>query len=198
MWRYSGARANTGLLSLFLLCFAIMKLFEKKIRIYPKPAASVHVICAVITFILYLFRQKLSAIPAFTEYTGRLFLSETGIKRYGLSLFGKVIEENGEGGLFFDPSKGIFFLDIAYVRILLMYGVFFLAVYLIWMTFVTYRSALNQDIVLCLVLAAVALASMVEHHSIDYCYNIFLFAPVLSLVQREPITKKEGSQNEHS
>ena len=185
-WRYSGARMNAFCLSLFLLLYCVVNIFKNRFYSFPRCIASCHLICTLLTFLLVLVRDKLSSFPTLYH---RLQLSDLGIKTYGVSLFGQYIEEMGAGGIA-DFSKGYFFLDIAYVRILLMYGVAFLVVFLLWMTLITYHAALDKDVVLCLILCMIAFVSIIEHHSIDYCYNVFFLAPAFMMS-----AKKESTQS---
>ena len=179
-WRYTGAKNDVFCMIMLLVSFMFFKLrwFRKhKWLRLPKWNCGVHLICAIGIFITVLLFGNSEVAPDTVEGTetfmSRFMYSMTALKNYGLSLFGKVIEERGAGGIL-DGSKKYFYLDIVYVRILIKYGILFLLVYLALMTMSSYYAAVSGDAVLVLILSVIAINSLVEHHAIDFCYNVFL------------------------
>ena len=182
VWRYSGARLNAACLAVFLSCYAIIRgfiIWRKCPPRIPRWTACIHLICgAVMISAVLLYNgelpDKISGIDTNT-LKARLMLSREAFDRYSLSLFGNYVEEQGNGGIG-STGKPYFFLDIAYVRMIVIYGLIITVVYLSFMTFASYKSAKTGQIYILLALAVIAGASMIEHHALESGYNIFLFS----------------------
>ena len=152
----------------------------------PIWSCGVHLFCTAGTLVTVLLFGKRLAEARIIEGTGTLIArvkySMTAFQTYGLSLFGKAVEECGGGGIV-DTSKAYFFLDISYIRILIKYGILFLLIYLVLMTLNSYHAAVSRDPVLVLILAVIAINCLGEHHALEYCYNIFLVTGMTSVIR---------------
>ena len=102
------------------------------------------------------------------------------ISRYGFHIRGNYVIENGFGG-----STGTVtdytFIDNSYVKVALNYGVVMLAVILAYLTFLIIRSIGKKDHALLAVTVIVLIDCVLEHHLIDFSYNIFFFAALAKL-----------------
>lgn len=118
--------------------------------------------------------------------SGRLSLSHQAIKKYGFSLFGHHITENGWGGAkglknFHNPGFSYFYIDSSYIRLVVIYGVIIGVLIVISMTVIAYRSTLRREYVLAAIIMLISLHCVVEQHLIDFNYNPFLLALLATL-----------------
>ena len=114
----------------------------------------------------------------------RLRLSVQGFQNYPLLPFGNwIITNGGMGGtVFFKVAADqYFFLDSSYVSMLLRYGwvtTLGLSAVWIWMTRRAIRAGNRR---MALVMAVVAVHSIMEHHFPDFFHNILLIMPLAKL-----------------
>ena len=175
VWRYSAARMNAACLILFLALLGGLHLFRLVKHRWPHLpcwTAGVHVGACVASLLMIKFYP---ATGVNGSLDARVRLSLEGFVKYPLNLFGHMVEERGGGGIV-DSNIPYFFLDISYVRTLIIYGICMLVVYLVLMTLASDKAAKTGDVVLALALIIVAIASVIEHHATEYGYNILLLA----------------------
>lgn len=187
-WRYAGAKNNVFSMVLLLVSFIVIKLTRLEDREWPKLLkwnCLVHLLCTIGTlaavFVLGSGLISVNAVEGTDTLWSRYNLTMTALKKYGVSLFGKVIEERGAGGVP-DTSKAYFYLDISYIRILIKFGILFLLIYLVLMTMNSYYATASRDAVLALILVVIAINCLVEHHAWEFCYNIFLVTGMTFIV----------------
>lgn len=116
-----------------------------------------------------------SAIWAKADGTlvARLQYGKMGLDDYGVKLFGQQIEMVGNGGTTKNPEN-YFYLDCAYINILLLWGIaLFLGVMLLYF----YICKKNQcNLYFQYTIALIALASVMEPNLMDFGYNPFPMA----------------------
>lgn len=105
--------------------------------------------------------------------TGRLGLGNTGLKEYGITLFGQNIPMVGMGGTTETP-KEYFFIDSSYLFILLRYGIIFLCMVFIIYWVICYKYKKDTVFMLCIVLLAIS--CFIDHHIMEEAYNPFGYA----------------------
>lgn len=112
---------------------------------------------------------------------GRYSMGYQAYCEYGLKLWGSDIPQFGGGGSSIWPDN-YFFLDISYVSILLCQGiVIFMAALLLNVR--TICVGRKKNVFLIVILALIALQSMLEHHMIELSYNYFLLAAFANIQQ---------------
>ncbi|MCR5777920.1 MAG: hypothetical protein K6G84_10975 [Lachnospiraceae bacterium] len=197
-WRYTGAKNDVFCLILLLTSFAFMKinwLRRREWLQFPRWSCLSHILCAIGVFIAVLFYGNkdvaVDTVEGTETFMSRFMYSMEAIKIYGFSLFGKAVEERGAGGIA-DISKAYFFLDIAYIRILIKYGILFLIIYLVLMTMNSYYAAVSGDSILVLILSVIAINSLAEHHSIEFCYNVFWVTGMTLISKRRSKNNTRG------
>lgn len=202
VWRYAYAKLNTACIVLFLTGYGVILLVHwlqarrrkakgdgkksKKAKI-PVWTAGIHILCMLLSFgYIYLpvVEEKLAPIPMFDTILTRIRYSREGFAQYPIKLFGNIIKERGAGG-FAKSDEPYFFLDVFYVRMLLIYGVVVAMIYLVVMTLASYRAAKQRNAILVLALAIVAIAGMVEHHNIELSYNVLLLAATADIQRKQ-------------
>ncbi|TWT11038.1 hypothetical protein [Streptococcus sp. sy004] len=104
--------------------------------------------------------------------SGRLALGQTALRTYGVKLFGQNILFIGNGGTL-RASRSYNFVDSSYLKILLLYGLVFLACYVLLMVFFILNRSRKKDYLFLAVFAMIGINSMVAHHWQEPVYNIF-------------------------
>ena len=93
-------------------------------------------------------------------------------KRHGVNFLGSVIKEKGNG-LRGDTPKRYTFLDMSYARVLLVGGIAVTVVLIGGMTVLMIRYTRKRMYYIVFLLTLVALNCLVEHHLIEFFYNLF-------------------------
>lgn len=122
--------------------------------------------------------------------SGRLSLSHQAIDKYGFSIFGHHIVENGWGGSkglknFHNPSFSYFYIDSSYVRLAVIYGLLIGILIVIFMTIIAYQSTLRREYILAAIIMMVSLHCVIEQHLIDFNYNPFILALFATLPSKK-------------
>ena len=180
VWRYVHARMNTFCMILFLVGYAVfilLAIFGKKLKI-PKWFCVAHLVANVGaiagSMILGDRMVDIAGVDAGSLWA-RFQMSKQAIVENGVHLLGRNIYEQGAGGLV-DGSNPYFFLDITYVRTLMLHGVVIAIIYLVIMTVASYRASKEGHTVIAIALLIVAIVSLIEHHATEISYNVFMFA----------------------
>lgn len=108
----------------------------------------------------------------------RIRLSEVGFSTYPITLFGQQIIEHGNGLTPDWVTQQYFFLDNSYIKILLNYGIVFLIIMFILLTYLQKKARNKGQHVLYAALLITALDCILEHHLTEFHYNIFLVLPL--------------------
>ncbi len=173
VWRYSSAKIASACMAAFLTAFGLLIAFryvKHRWPRIPKWTALIHIVCFLFTMLM------IAIYPSDGKqdtYSMRIDLSRRGFETYSTTFFGQRVAENGLGGIY-DVSDGYFFLDIMYVRMLILYGIVVTIVFLAMMTLASYRAIGSGQAVLVLALFIVAVDSLVEHHAMEIWYNVFV------------------------
>jgi hypothetical protein len=107
--------------------------------------------------------------------TRRLEMSQEVLRDNPVSLFGREIEEHGFGGRT-ENLPGwdkYFFIDCSYIRLFVIGGLLLFGMILLLMTYTQLRCFVYRQYGFLFLLALVALACMLEHHLMEYYYNVF-------------------------
>lgn len=115
--------------------------------------------------------------------SGRLFYGAKGISMYGFSTFGQKIDMQGSGGTT-EKVDNYFFIDCSYLQIALRNGVIFLLVVCLLFVYSCKKYIENGNIKIPLILALIAINSMVAHHFLDLAYNPFLLM-ILAPIEKD-------------
>lgn len=156
----------------------------------------------LINFITYFYNGKGFEEKINHYLSGRLYFGHLAFEKYGISLFGKHIAEHGWGGReglrMAKESKmfSYFFVDSSFVRILIMYGFIAIVLLLLVMTFISFRSFVQQDYALASILVIVAISAVLEQRLLDLGYNPFLLALLTSQVYQNKFQEKVGEKFE--
>lgn len=135
-------------------------------------------ICALAAFVVTLgFDRKNKALRKKLQYSliRRLEMNQEALRDNPISLFGTKIEEHGFGG----RTKNLpgwdkyFFIDCSYIRLFVIGGLLLFVLILLLMTYTQLRCFACRRYGLVLVLVLVAAACLMEHHLMEYYYNVF-------------------------
>ena len=134
-------------------------------------------ICAGVSILLTatwrLLQPLWDRLPGLGSVKVRLLFGRLAMEEYPLSLFGSFIPMAGNGGSEQGPAF-YFFLDNAYVAILLRFGVVFLLLFLALMTAAQVRFAREKRPYAMFLLAVFALDCLMDFELMDLSYNVFI------------------------
>lgn len=105
----------------------------------------------------------------------RLEMNQEALRDHPFSLFGSQIEEHGFGG----RTKNLpgwdeyFFIDCSYIRLFVIGGALLFVMILLVMTYAQLRCFAYRRYGFLMLLTIVALACFLEHHLMEYYYNVF-------------------------
>ncbi len=198
IWRYAQARAGSACLVLFLTLMGLAIIY-RRIRgewiKLPKITALVHILSGIAVFIAVALWPETNGIGGGPEGSesifARLSLSREAFRMYPVNLFGHVVKERGAGGVV-DSAEPYFFIDITYVRILIMGGIVLFILYLFLMTKASYKAA-ERHTILAIALIVTAIHSIIEHHAFEVAYNVLILYSV-GTMGKEYITEQESDQ----
>lgn len=107
----------------------------------------------------------------------RLGLGLEGFIRYDTTLWGQYVEMHGNGGTT-EQATDYFFLDDSYVNIWLRKGWVIFALVLLLFVVIILKNW--KDDLLLWILVMVCLHSVIEHHFLEFYYNVFIILPLAS------------------
>ncbi|MCH3910264.1 MAG: hypothetical protein LKE20_08640 [Limosilactobacillus oris] len=136
--------------------------------------------CTALLAYLYNKNSRLLVL-ANRALSGRLELSHRAIDKYGFSLFGQHVKENGWGGVkgfknFHNPNFSYFYIDSSYMRLAVIYGMVIAIIIITFMTIIAYRSTARREFTLAAIIMLVSIHCIVEQHLLDLNYDPFLLA----------------------
>ena len=152
--------------------------------------------CAAVIFLLvFMYARHPDAMERLdTLLSFRLRFSADAVQTYGLKPFGTYIAMHGGNGGTVFPKGEMFYLDSSYINILLCYGwVTMLAMFTAW-EYTLYKALRGGNRRMALVMAVIAVHSIMEHHFADPFHNILLVMPLAMLAvkpQKEAIAWRD-------
>lgn len=140
-------------------------------------------ICAVVIFVLVNLyaRDPVGMSGVDNLFSLRLQVSAKALQTYPLTPFGtKIVMHGGNGGTIF--SKGeLLYLDSSYIQALVRYGwVTMLAMFSVW-EWMLHKALRCGNRRMALVMAVIAVHSIMEQHFLDPFHNILLIMPLATL-----------------
>lgn len=186
--------AQTTMLCLF--GFAILCVLERVFRRYMNQIEKIlrwtPLLCAVVFLSLTcMYDSENEKMVRLDDYlSGRLSISSEAFQGYGIKMFGQNVVEVGHGS-YAGWKDNYFFLDDAYVSILLRYGTFLLVITLVSMMVLSKRASENKKFVLVIALVTISIHSVMEHRLIDIAYNPMILALFAFLTDKEQIDRRK-------
>lgn len=198
------ARLNFYCMLLLIIVSAIAQVAEQNYQLQQ------HDWTNSIVYTYWTFTPILSAIAIFGTYfydpanniyskidgmlSGRLTFGSMALQRYSVNLFGTKIKEHGYGNnmkLFHQGINSYFFIDSSYMRLLIIFGLVALVVFIGISMFISIKNTLYGYYALPAILLIVAFSSVVEQHFMELTYNPFLLAFISTiLLNRENIREE--------
>ncbi|MFT9344309.1 MAG: hypothetical protein ABF526_12015 [Liquorilactobacillus nagelii] len=125
--------------------------------------------------------------------SGRLTYGHEAFKRYNVTLFGQIIPQVGNGGVH-HGAFDYFFIDVSFIRILMMLGFFCFVVllYFMWYLFKRYEQLQLYSFTIALLL--VILSSVIDQHLLELSFNILFLSAFADLSdwQRNKVKALQG------
>lgn len=219
IYHVTNARLNmiADLALIFITLLAHIKCCFRTGAFYKKAALVVgyilsfsYIFCTVLSFYLVAnynikttdmpFQSLLGKVMDLHQFKERLRISKTALSEFSINLFGNYgkYTEVGQGSTFMQ-TQTITFLDISYIKIPFMYGILIFVILLTVWTLLAFKNARQYRLFFVLILTIISLTGLVEHHLIEYYYNIFSLAvfttfsnpPVSSNVRNNRLTEEQ-------
>lgn len=134
------------------------------------------VLAAICIGVSWMYDGIQSHVPVWLgTMVARLNLGHSALVEYPPKLFGNVVPELGWGSFFTNQMSGVtnyFFIDSAYVRMFVIYGLVFFVAFLTVMTLCGKRLAVCKEYYVLFVCAVVAIGAVPEHHMTEFWYNV--------------------------
>lgn len=195
VYKYCDARLDTISIILSIVTFTYIK-FKKRLEFnvlikflltYSIPICMFISIGTTILYKNYSYNDVMIKLDKLLS--NRLRLGSDGINMYGYSMFGNEITMKGNGGIT-DIIQDYFFIDSSYLLITLRYGYIFLCLFILVIINRCKNNNKTKNIKLQLIIALVAINSIVAHHLIDFAYNPFIMMIFTPLEENQLNTKK--------
>lgn len=163
-----------------ILLYRLTRRWHKKkpVRIIASIMSFSFLICTVLIFVVTLgFDRNNKELRKKIPYTliRRLEMNQEALKAHPFSLFGSQIEEHGFGGRT-ENLPGwdkYFFIDCSYIRLFVIGGFLLFLMILLVMTYAELRCFAYRRYGFLLLLVLVSIACLLEHHLMEYYYNVF-------------------------
>ncbi len=134
-----------------------------------------------------------------TALNGRLALGNQAIRTYGFSLFGEEIRWFGQGGLKVDPNRVYNYVDCAFLKEMLTYGVLFMAVLAFGYYLLGRKTSREKDHVLGWSILMTLAYGVFNAHLCMLMFNVFILALGRLLADDEAgeyVKQTDGQKNE--
>lgn len=185
----SNAQTTTLCLIGFAVLCVLAEIIKKYMMYVEKVLRWIPVLCASCFLGLSLLydsnRQWMVRLNELLS--GRLELSKIAFDNYDIRIFGQNIFEIGRGSSI-EWKENYFFLDDAYVSILLRYGIVLFVITLVSMMFLSKRASDDRKFIIVIALVAISVHSIMEHRLIDIAYNPMILALFASLTEKSKAT----------
>lgn len=187
LYRQTDARLNAGMIVVLAIFTWIGK--KKNGNILLTKTWIIPITSFFLTFFSIKYYSSASLFFSFLNkfFSGRLGIVQNVMEEYGLRMFGQKVIEHGWGGSGFYLNTNIFnytYIDSAYMRLLIIYGVFVTALFLLIITLFLKKS---DNVKLLLIITLILISGIIEQHFIDIAYNPFFIVLVSDYF------KKKGS-----
>ncbi|MBO5425923.1 MAG: hypothetical protein J6A25_10460 [Lachnospiraceae bacterium] len=119
--------------------------------------------------------------------SNRFSIGKITINNFDVKLWGQHIEMEGNGGYSLPwynyntiNKSGYNFIDSSYLSILFRYGLFVFICVMVLFTLTSFVARKHNDYITLIIIAIIAIHSIMEHHLLDFNYNPFMFLLVSS------------------
>jgi len=181
IFRLTSARGPSAMIvfAFLTLYFNQLRMRKKKRLLFSKwlleysPA-----LCALITFaVIFAFDPDIPFWRELDRFTSsRLSLATKQLSENEITLFGQYIQQKGNGhGVYATSTKlGYTFIDLSFLRILLLYGIVFLIFIVIYSILNNKKALRDCDYNLPLLMLLTSFYSLTAQHYFDFAYNFLL------------------------
>ena len=178
LFLFAFTRTRTGFLLVLMLLtmnyLSKIKLFKKifNSRFIKISITFLPIILTIVTFFLCWFYDQSNSFMSELNHvlTGRLYLTHNLFSKYGITLFGSVINVNDNG--FYIGS------DISYMFYILEYGLFNL-ILILFLIFSSIKKCRSINSMYIIILFFVIMNSLVEPYLMDLKYHVIFLLPFM-------------------
>ena len=133
-------------------------------------------LCAAFSWLLILLYKFGSGLAVSIDrlMSYRLSITNNMLAKYGIKLFGQYFSQHGYGGGISETQVTYSYVDMSFVRIVMMFGIVFFVILMI-LTVIKMRYFIRtKDYLLPLIMLVVSICSIADQHFFDFSYNVFL------------------------
>lgn len=182
---YTDARLNFFLINLFLLIVFSNKVNNKVSNtvIFNIPLSLCFIFSAIISIMSVYFYDGGDDIDFLINLLleGRISMAQDAMRLYGISLFGNFIQWSGAGLDITGRHSELayFYVDCAYAKLLIEYGVVIFMLFICTFTVVAYK--FRKNTIMLLIFVMIAIHGIFDDLILYIQYDTFLLAPSLLL-----------------
>ena len=191
-------RLDTILMILILVCCILKKYLEKLIAYLGSKKINLLILLFIFINIIlpYIYTPNNVILRKLDNLLStRLYFGNLAFKNYNVDLLGQYIYQVGNGGIHHSPITNYFFIDVSYVRILMMQGL----VAFIYTLFLICKNSSNfienKLYFYEFMLLMVVLSAAIDHHFWEISFNFTLLATFSKLTCSERNLDYEGINN---
>lgn len=184
--KFNNARLDTILILIIIPVMEIAKKAQKGEHSYRVISSFYWIAAPIMCFIAisatYFFTYTNSFyVKADDLFSGRLHIGKIAFMKYGCTFFGQRIVENGWGSakgfeLMKNAAYKYFFIDSAYIRLVVIYGIVLGILLLGTVITISVREIKRKQFALPAVFLLLSVSALVDQHILDLMYNPFLIA----------------------
>ncbi len=191
-WFVNGGRTNSALLLLLIAGTLVRQLYQSRVRTGPSApdrlltAVSYIASSSFVVFFVYILSQVsvgkekrfligysfLEKFFNMKSMNSRFRDGRKSFLQYPVTLFGNQIKEVGNGGLEGKPEVYTF-IDLSYLRVLLVGGIAVTVILIGGMTWIMLRHARRHMYYIVFLMFLIAANCLMEHHLFELSYNIY-------------------------
>lgn len=191
-------RLDTILMILALLCCILKRYLEKLIAYLGAKKINLLILLFIFINIIlpYIYTPNNVVLKKLDDLLStRLYFGNLAFKNYNVDLLGQYIYQVGNGGIHHSPITNYFFIDVSYVRILMMQGLvaFIYSLFLICKNSSNFIE--NKLYFYEFMLLMVVLSAAIDHHFWEISFNFTLLATFSTLTCNERNLDYEGINN---
>lgn len=169
------------ILIVFVICYWGKSMLSFSRMPFPKILLKYSsVICAVLTFLLiFLYDMGGSIWKRIDKFSSqRLSLASKLMKQNSITMFGQYIHQKGDGhGVVASRSANEYtYIDLSFMRILLLYGVALFVIILILSVLINKNAIKKNNYSIPILMLVVSFYSLTAQHYFDFSYNFLLLA----------------------
>lgn len=135
--------------------------------------------------------------------SGRLLYGHVALTKYGITLFGQHVVEQGWGGVhglhvFKTAQFKYFFIDSTFIRLFVIYGAVLGTFIIAILVIISFRETLRRNYVFPAIVLIITISSLIDQHLLEITFNPFLLAFLANTWRKVPEEELNNEKAIHS